>query len=45
MDTDPADLDRKAFLLRQRVPEMELGADRIRLKPQSSLERIHDALE
>lgn len=45
MDTDPADLDRKAFLLRQRVPEMELGPDRIRLKPQSSLERIHDALE
>jgi len=33
MDTEPADLDRKAFLLRQRVPEMELGADRMRLKP------------
>lgn len=36
------DVDKKAFLLRKRVPEKEVGLDKIKHKPANSLERIND---
>jgi hypothetical protein len=44
IDTTPCDVDKKAFLLRQRIPEKEVGADKIKHKPANSLERINDKL-
>jgi hypothetical protein len=42
IDTTPVDVDKKAFLLRRRVPEKEVGHEKIKHKPANSLERIND---
>lgn len=44
IDTTPVDVDKKAFLLRRRVPEKEVGLDKIKHKPANSLERINDMI-
>ena len=44
VDTTPVDVDKKAFLLRKRIPEKEVGNDKIKHKPANSLERINDQI-
>ena len=44
IDTLPVDVDKKAFWLRRRVPEKEVGHDKIKHKPANSLERINDQI-
>lgn len=41
-ESEPLDLHKKAFLLRQREPEKELGASYMKFKPNSTVERVLD---
>ena len=45
LDTTPADIERKAFLLRKRDPVKEIGPDKIKFKASNSIERIQDVLD
>ena len=40
IDTIPANLDKKAFRLRVREPEKEIGPEKLKFKASSSVERI-----
>jgi len=44
IDNVPANIDKKAFCLRPREPEKELGPDKIKYKPSNSIERISEDL-
>jgi hypothetical protein len=44
IDTLPTNIDKKAFLLRPRAPEKEIGPEKLKFKASSSLERIQETL-
>lgn len=44
IDATPANLDKKAFLLRPRAPEKEIGPQKLKFKPSNTIERIHETL-
>lgn len=42
LESAPADLYHKAFLLRQRVPEKEIGPPKMKFKANTAIERVMD---